>query len=54
MFGNLEGAFQRGQGGEEKEWVDCTHSEVPVFGIAGDWKATALEAGVWVEMVTRP
>ena len=22
------------------------------FGIAGDWKATALEAGVWVKTVT--
>ena len=23
-----------------------------MFGIAGDWKATALVAGVWVETVT--
>ena len=24
----------------------------PAFGIAGDWKATALKAAVWVETVT--
>ena len=52
MFGNLEEAVLRGRGGKEKEWIDCVQSEVRVFGIAGDWKATALEAEVWVETVT--
>ena len=23
VFGNLEGAVHRGQGGKEKEWIDC-------------------------------
>ena len=27
-------------------------SDIRAFGIAGDWKATALEAEVWVESVT--
>ena len=36
----------------EKEWTDCARSDVWPFGIAEDWKATALEAGVWVETVT--
>ena len=51
-FGNLEGAVRRGRGGKEKEWTDCVQSDIRAFGIAGDWKATALQAGVWVEMVT--
>ena len=33
-------------------WIDCVLGDVRAFGIAGGWKATALEAGVWVEMVT--
>ena len=41
VFRNLEGAVRRGQGGNDKE-----------FGIAGDWKATALEAEVRVQTVT--
>ena len=52
MFGNLEGAVRRGQGGKEKKWTDCVQSDARAFGIAGDWKATAMEAGVWVETVT--
>ena len=36
----------------EKEWTDCVQSDMRAFGIAGDWKATALEAEVWVETVT--
>ena len=36
----------------EKEWIDCVQSDIRAFGIAGDWKATALEAEVWVETVT--
>ena len=44
--------MRRGRGGKEKEWIDCVQSDVRAFGIAGDWKATALEAGVWVETVT--
>ena len=52
VFGNLEGAVRRGRGGMEKEWTDCVQSDMRAFGIAGDWKATALEAEVWVETVT--
>ena len=44
MFGNLEGAMRRGRGGKEKEWVNCVQSDIRVFGIAGDRKATALKA----------
>ena len=51
-FGNLEGAVRRGRGGKEKEWTDCVQSDIRAFGIAGDWKATALKTEVWVEMVT--
>ena len=51
VFGNLEGAVRTGQGGNEKEWTDCVQSDRRVFGIAGVWEATALEAGVWVETV---
>ena len=52
IFGNLEGAVRRGQGGKEKEWTDCVQSVVQAFDITGDWKATALKAEVWVEAVT--
>ena len=51
MFGNLEGAVRRGQGGKEKESTDCVQSVIRAFGIPGDWKATALKAEVWVETV---
>ena len=51
-FGNLEGAVRRGRGGKEKEWTDCVQSDIRTFGIAGDWKATALNTEVWVETVT--
>ena len=51
VFGNLEGAVRRGRGGKEKEWTDCVQSAIRAFGIAGDWKATILEAEVWVETV---
>ena len=37
---------------KEKEWTDCVQSDIRAFGVAGDWKATALKAEVWVEMVT--
>ena len=37
---------------KEKEWTDCVQSDIRAFGIAGDWKATALNAEVWVETVT--
>ena len=46
MFQNLEGASRRGRGGKEKEWTDCVQSDVRVFGIVGDWEATALEAEI--------
>ena len=52
VFGNLEGAVRRGRGGKEKEWTDYVQSDIRAFGIAGDWKATALKAEVWVETVT--
>ena len=52
VFGNLEGAVRRGRGGKEKEWTDCVQSDIRAFGIAGDSKATALKAEVWVETVT--
>ena len=52
MFGNLEGAVRRGRGEKEKEWTDCVQSDIRVFGIEADWKATALKAEVWVETVT--
>ena len=49
-FGNLEGAVRRGRCGKEKEeWTDCEESDIRVFGIRRDWKATTLEAEVWVE-----
>ena len=51
VFGNLEGAVRRGRGGKEKEWDDCVQSDIRVFGIAGDWKGTTLEAEVWAETV---
>ena len=52
MFENLEGAVRRGRNGKEKDWIDCVQRDVRASGIAGVWKATALEAGVWVETVT--
>ena len=33
--------------------TDCGQSDIRAFGVAGDWKATALKADeVWVEAVT--
>ena len=52
VFGNLEGAVRRKRSGKDEEWTDCVQSDIQAFGIAGDWKATALKAGVWVETVT--
>ena len=52
VFGNLGGAVRRGRGGKEKEWTGCIQSDIRAFGIAGDWKATASKAEVWVETVT--
>ena len=52
VFRNLEGAVRRGRGGKKKKWTDCVLSDIRAFDIAGDWKATALEAEVWVETVT--
>ena len=52
VFGNLEGAVRRGRGGKEKEWTDCVQGDIRAFGIAGDWKATALKVEVWVEVET--
>ena len=44
--------MRRGRDGKEKEWTDCVQSDIQAFGIAEDWKATAVEAEVWVETVT--
>ena len=54
MLGNLEGAVRRGRSAKEKEWVSCVQSEGRAFDIiiVENWKATALEAEVWVETVT--
>ena len=52
VFGDLEGAVRRGRGGKEKEWIDCVQSNIRAFGIVVDWKATAVEAEVWVESLT--
>ena len=49
---NLEGVVRRGRGGKEKEWAYYIQSDIRAFGIARDWKATALKAEVWVETVT--
>ena len=49
VFGNLEGAVRRGRGGKNKEWADCGQSDIRASGIAGDWKAMALEAKVVTE-----
>ena len=38
VFGNFEAAVRRGQGGKEKEWIDCIQSEIRAFGIARDGK----------------
>ena len=47
VFGNLEGSVRRGRGRKEKEeWTDCVQSDIRAFGIAGDWKATALKTEV--------
>ena len=43
--------MRRGRGGKEKGWTDCVPSDIRAFGTAGDWKATALKAEVWVETV---
>ena len=43
--------MRRGRGGKEKEWTDWVQSDMRPFGIAEDWKATALEAEAWVETV---
>ena len=51
VFENLECAVRRGWGGKEKEWTDCVQSDIRAFGIAGDWKATAVKAEAWVGTV---
>ena len=52
VFGNLEGAVRRGWSGKGEKWTDCVQSDIRAFGIAGNWKATALKADVWVETAT--
>ena len=46
------GAVRRGRGGKKNEWTDCVQSNIRAFGIAEDWKSTALEDEMWVETVT--
>ena len=46
VFGNLEGVERRGRGRKNKEWMNGVQSDVRAFGMAGDRKATALEAGM--------
>ena len=53
VFGNFKGAVQRGRDGKEKEWIDCVQGDIRAFGIAGDWKATALKTEVWVETIAK-
>ena len=36
----------------EKEWTDCLQGDIRALGIAGNWKAAALKAEVWVETIT--
>ena len=50
VFGNLKGTVRRGRGRKEKEWSDCVQVDVQAVGT--DWKATALEAEVWIKTVT--
>ena len=52
VFGNLEGAVRRGRDGKDKKWTDYVQNDFRAFGIAGDWKATALETEVWVKTAT--
>ena len=52
VFGKLEGAVRRKRGGKEKERTDCVQSDIRAFDIAGDWKATALEAEEWAKTFT--
>ena len=52
VFGNLESAVRRRRGGKEKKRTDCAQSDIRAFVMAGNWKAAALEAEVWVETVT--
>ena len=44
--------MRRGRGRNEKEWINCVQSDVRTFDIAGDCKATTLEAEVSVEALT--
>ena len=53
VFINREGVARRGRGGrEQEEWIDGLHGDVREFGIAGDWKTTALDKGIRVETAT--
>ena len=45
VFGNLEGEVRRERDGKKKKLIDCVQSDVRKFGIAGDCKVAALEAG---------
>ena len=49
---NIGDAVRRGECGKEKELTTCVQSDLRAVGIAGDSKATASAARVWVETVT--
>ena len=53
MLGNLEGAVQCGEGGVERRKSGPIAYRATPGRSARDWKATAVEAGVWIETVTR-
>ena len=48
MFGNLKGEARTGRGEKEKGWTIAYRAKSRRFGMTGDWKATAMEAEVWV------
>ena len=53
VFENLVGAVRRGRGrNKEKKWTDCVQSDIRAFDIVGEWKSTALQAKMWVEMAS--
>ena len=51
IFGNLDDVMWRGRDGKQKKWDDWGQNNVRAFGIAGNWKVTALGAEVLVEKV---
>ena len=50
--GRLWAAGSLIRGRKDKEWSDCVQVDVQAVGTTQDWKATALEAEVWIKTVT--